>query len=104
MQEKNEDLPIDMPIYEEDLAKMQVEPQRFNRVQENLIYLLNKKKVSLSDVCRETMIPLTTIYCWWRGHTKTQMADLNLIELARYFEVTLEWLICNEEYDDELKK
>lgn len=104
MDEENILMAIDLPVYEEDLAKMQVEPHRFNRVQENLIYLLNKHNVNLAHVARETCIPLTTIYCWFRGHTKTQLADINLVELARYFEVSLEYLILNDEYDDEERR
>ena len=91
----------DLPVYDEDVCKEKVEEPRFNRVQENLIYLMNKRQVSLAEVCRQTLIPMTTAYGWLRGFTKTQLADINLIELARYFDVTLEYLICNEEYDDD---
>jgi len=64
MKEENltlfENLEMDNP----DALKEKV---RVNNLQDNLIFLMDKKKVSLADVQRETMIPWSSLYGWYTG-------------------------------------
>ena len=79
--------PEEMPATDE---KKEVE--RVNILQDNLIYLMEKKGVLLSQIVKETMIPMTTIYCWYRGTVDAQKLDINVKELASYFEVSIDAL------------
>ena len=63
-----------------------------NKLQDNLIFLMNRDKVSLADIHKETMIPFPTIYGWYKGDVKTQLLGINVKELADYFDVSIETL------------
>ena len=80
------ELPMDNP----DAAKP--EEVSVNNLQDNLLFLMDRDKVSLAEVQRETMIPWTTVYGWYRGSVKAQLLDINVKELADYFDVTVDQL------------
>jgi hypothetical protein len=98
------DLPMDNP----DAKKS--EP--CNILQDQFIYLLDRDKVELAEVQKQTGIAFTTLYDWYRGNVSTQKADKNLLTLARYFKVTLEFLCFGigddnpfyETFEDETNK
>ena len=81
-----EELPMDNP----DALKKQAKP--INNMQEQFLELLNKKGCSLADIHRETQIPWGTLYGWYKGDVKAQFADRNLLELAKFFNVTIDYL------------
>jgi hypothetical protein len=64
--------------------------------QENLLYLMNRDKVELMDIHRGTGISVTTIYDWYTGNIEAPMAGENLRKLARYFNVSLQYLLYDE--------
>jgi hypothetical protein len=89
MDEKNLSLlsPEDLPITDEVKEKVKV-----NNLQENFIFLLNKKGCSLAEVQKETCIAWGTIYSWFIGDVRAQMLDINVKELADFFDVTVDVL------------
>lgn len=85
-------MPIEMPATDE--AKK--EKIKVNNLQENFIFLLNESKDSLAAVQKETMIPWATLYGWYIGEVASQMLDLNVKELADYFNVTVDTLAFSD--------
>jgi hypothetical protein len=63
-----------------------------NILQDQFVYLMDRDKVQLADIQKTTGIPFTTLYDWYRGNVVAQKADKNLLTLAQYFKVTLEFL------------
>lgn len=85
-------LPADeLPVTDEAKPKLKV-----NNLQENFIFLLNKKKVELAEVKKATSIPWGTLYAWYKGDVGAQMLDINVKELADYFEVSVDELAFGE--------
>ena len=95
-----------LPLEELPETEEREEVERINILQDNLIYLMEKNDVLLSRICEETMIPLTTAYSWYRGATRVQLLDINVKELASYFDVPLDELafVNLRERDNEGKK
>lgn len=81
-----ESIPMDNP---DALKKKKKEIN--NIICEMLNELLSARDINLAKVVKDTGIPFTTLDDWANGRT-TPMADENLIKLANYFEVTLEYL------------
>lgn len=63
-----------------------------NCLQDMFLELMNERKCTLADIQRDTGIPFGTIYAWYRGEVRAQLLDRNVLALARYFDVTLEYL------------
>jgi hypothetical protein len=97
MDEKNLTLlsPEELPITDEVKEKVKV-----NNLQENLLFLIDKKKCSLADIQKETLIPWPTLYGWYKGDVSAQMLDLNVKELASYFEITIDSLAFDNMRED----
>jgi hypothetical protein len=89
----------------EELPQTDEKPEkpRVNFVQENLIYLLEKNKCSLADIQKATLIPWGTLYSWYKGDVNAQMLDINVKEIASFFEVTIDSLAFDDmkKIDDE---
>jgi len=78
-----------VPLEELPQTEEKKEKIRVNNLQENFIFLIEQKKVSLADVCRETSIPMTTAWGWFTGSVDSQLLNINVKELADYFEVEI---------------
>ena len=83
------ELPMDHPEAKKEVVKV-------NNLQENLLWLMNRDKVSLAEVQRETMIPWSSLYGWYKGDVKAQMLDINVKELADYFDIEVGILAFGE--------
>lgn len=68
------------------------EPKINNCLQDMLLSLMNDKGCTLADIQKETDIPWGTLYAWYRGEVRAQLLDQNVLTLAKYFNVTLEYL------------
>jgi hypothetical protein len=77
----------EMPVTDQVKEKPKV-----NNLQENFIFLLNKKGCSLAEVQKETSIAWGTIFSWYKGDVGAQMLDINVKELADFFETTVDIL------------
>lgn len=76
-------LPIDNP---------ETERKMLNCLQEMMLELMEKKGCSLADIQRETSIPWGTLYAWYIGDVRSQLLEHNVLVLAKYFGVPLEYL------------
>lgn len=83
----------ELPIYQEDLERIKNKKQSVNCLQEIFAELMEKRKVSLAEVQKETKIPWGTLHGWMKGEVEAQKADRNLLALAQYFKVSLEYLV-----------
>lgn len=80
--------PEEMPQTDEPKSKRVV----INQLQENLLKLLERDKCSLADVQKATMVPWPTIYGWYKGEVLTQLLDINIKEVADYFDVSVDFI------------
>jgi hypothetical protein len=85
--EENLLMPIDMPETNEKKKK-----PRINILQDIFLELLEERKVTLSQVQKATEIKWGTLMGWHDGSVRSQMADKNLLRLAQFFNVSLEYL------------
>lgn len=88
----------DLPVYQDDLAKIKAKKPQVNALQEIVIEIMNELGLKDVEVVKETKIPFTTFYDWVSGQTRTQLADENLLKLFVFFrekmpDLTLEYLI-----------
>lgn len=83
----------ELPVYPEDLEKVKAKKQSINCLQDMLIELMDKRGVSLADIQKTTSIPWGTLHGWYTGDVIAQKADKNLLALAQYFKVPLEYLV-----------
>lgn len=58
---------------------------------ENLLELIEERKINLATVVRETGIPFTTADDWANARS-IPLTDENIAKLARYFNVTIDYL------------
>lgn len=86
-----ESMPLDLTMDNPQGSKKESAPR--NKLQVMFILLLNEKKVLLSDVSRATGIHLSTLQDWYKGQSDYHFADIRLLKLARYFNVSLEFLL-----------
>lgn len=90
------DLPMDNP-------SAAVKP--VNCLQDMFIELINERRVELADIQKGTGIPWSTLHGWYIGDVKSQMLDKNVLKLAQFFNVSLEYLafgIGPESKEDEV--
>jgi hypothetical protein len=67
--------------------------ERVNCLQDMLLELMHERKISLATIQKTTGIPWPTLIGWHSGDVACQMADKNLLALARFFNVSLEYLV-----------
>lgn len=89
----DQQVPMPVPLPQTDEPKKK---PRVNNLQENLLWLMNKKKISLADIQRETMIPWGTLYSWFKNDVESQLLDINVKELASYLEVSIDELAFSD--------
>jgi DNA invertase Pin-like site-specific DNA recombinase len=63
-----------------------------NILQEILLELMEKRRVDLAVIQKETGISWSTLYKWYKGGTTSQLMRSELLKLARFFNVSLEYL------------
>ena len=77
----------EMPATDEAKKK-----ESINCLQDMFIELLDSRRVQLADVQKGTGIAWGTLHGWYCGDVTSQLADKNLLKLAQYFNVSLEYL------------
>lgn len=88
MNTENLPMPIELPVTDEAKKRTKV-----NCLQDMLLELMDERKVSLAQIQKETKIPFSTLMGWHDGSVNCQIADKNLLALARFFNVSLEFLV-----------
>jgi hypothetical protein len=63
-----------------------------NILQENLLKLMERDKVSLADIQKATGIAWSSLYGYYKGEVTAQLLDINIKELADYFDVSIDFL------------
>lgn len=63
-----------------------------NCLQDILIELLDERKIQLSQIQKEADLSWATLWGWYSGSTKTPMLDMNILKLARFLNVSIEYL------------
>lgn len=81
-----EEIPQDNPD-----AKKKKKKLIQNILCENLLELIDERKINLATVVRETGIPFTTADDWANARS-IPLTDENIAKLARYFNVTIDYL------------
>ena len=69
------------------------EKPRVNCLNEILAELMSERKITDSQVVKATGIPWSTWSSWCYGEVRSQLADKNLLLVARFFNVSLEYLV-----------
>lgn len=87
---KNETIPLPLSMPQSDPAKPQ---EKVNCLQDMLLELIDKRDVTLAQIQRATEIPWSTLMGWHDGTSGAQLADKNLLRLAQFFKVPLEYLV-----------
>jgi transcriptional regulator with XRE-family HTH domain len=75
--------------------------EKVNCLSDILLELMDSRKIEPAQIHKATGIAYTTLSDWMSGKVGTQMADKNLLKLAQFFSVSLEYLcygIGSEEY------
>ncbi len=88
MSDNQTGMPIDLPVTDEAKRKPSI-----NCLQDVLLDLMDERKVSLSQIQKATGIKWSTLMGWHDGAVTSQLADKNLLMLAQFFNVSLEFLI-----------
>jgi len=81
-----EELPTDNP----DGSKKKRSP---NILQEILSELMNSRGVEMADIHKATGVPYPTLCDWCFGNVQTQKLDRNILKLAQFFNVSIEYLV-----------
>lgn len=95
----SENLPIPIPLPVTDEPKR---VEKVNCLQDMLLELMDKRQVTLAQIQRETNIPWSTLQGWHDGNANSQLADKNLLRLAQFFKVPLEYLVYGLGSDEPL--
>lgn len=66
--------------------------RKVNDVQESLLYIMEKRELTLSKIQRETEIPWGTIMGWHDGQVNSMQLDHNFFRLWMYLKCSLEFL------------
>lgn len=80
------ELPMDNP----EAAKKKQRVR--NCLQDMLLEIMDERKCSLADIQKHTKIPWGTLYGWFKGDVTAQYLDHNIAVLAKYFQVSIEYL------------
>nr|BDT27281.1 hypothetical protein BHI3_07470 [Bacteriovorax sp. HI3] len=92
----NEILKGQMPLFEElkmDNPEGKKVQEKVNVLQEMLLELMDERKVTLSQIQKETGIPWGTLMDWHNGDTNVQKLDKNILKLAQFFNVHIHYLV-----------
>jgi hypothetical protein len=76
--------------------------EKVNCLQDQLLDLMNERGVSLAEIQASTGIPWGTLMAWHDGKFGSQLADKNLLRLAQFFKVPLEFLVYGLGSDEPL--
>lgn len=85
-----EQVPMFSDLPETDAPKAK---PRINCLQDILLELMDERKVNPAQIQKTTGIPWSTLQGWITGSVSAQLADKNVLSLARYFSVSLEYLL-----------
>lgn len=80
-------------------AKKQANYKR-NCLQDMLLELMDERNVEPVDIHMHTGIPWTTLMEWVYGSVKCQMLDGKILDLARFFNVSIQYLAFGIGDDD----
>ena len=71
----------------------------FSKFQQNLATLVEARGITYVDLSIETNMATTTLHRYISGNRTPELP--NLIRLAKYFNVSLDWLLglCGDRYD-----
>lgn len=75
-----------------DPAKKKEKKVSINILQENLLRLMDRDKVELATIQKATGCPWGTLYGFYKGSVTAQLLDLNIKELADFFDVSVDYL------------
>lgn len=92
-----DDLPMDNP----DGAKKEKSP---NILQEILAEVMSERGLEMADIVKATGIKFPTLHDWVKGNVQTQKMDENLWKLARYLNLSLEYLCFGVGSDEPVYK
>lgn len=85
-----ENLPMPITLPQTDEPKKKVE--KFNCLQEILAELMSERSIEMAEIVKATGIKFPTLHDWVKGNVQAQMVDKNLLKLAQFFNVSLEYL------------
>lgn len=54
--------------------------------------LMEERNINLAQIQKATALKWSTLYGWYKGDAQTQILDQDLLKLAQFFNVTLEYL------------
>jgi hypothetical protein len=95
----------DLPVTDEPKSKQR---PRINCLQDMLLELMDERNVTPAQIQKATGIPWGTLAAWISGSVNCQLADQNLLKLARFFNVDLFYLLYGigdgSEYFKEFKE
>lgn len=80
--------PEELPQTDEPKKK-----EKVNCLQDILLELMDERNINPAEIVRATQIPWGTFHGWMCGDVICQKADKNLLKLAQFFNVRLEYLI-----------
>lgn len=75
-----------------DPPKKREKKVSINILQENLLKLMERDKVTLAEVQKATGCPWGTIYSFYKGTVTAQLLDINVKEIADFFDVSVDFL------------
>lgn len=73
---------------------------RVNCLQDMLIEIMNERGLKDAEIVKATNIPWATFHGWVSGEVSCQLADQNLLRLAQFLNVSLEYLVYGIGDDD----
>lgn len=63
-----------------------------NCFQEIFLEILDERKLGLAPIQKAADIPWPTLQGWYAGSTKTPLLDINILKLAQFLNVSIEYL------------
>lgn len=87
--------PEELPETDEKKVKPKV-----NCLQDILIEVMNERGLTDAQIVKATGIAWSTYFGWVSGQTATQLADKNLLKLAQYLNLSIEYLCFGIGTDD----
>lgn len=75
-----------------DEPKKREKKVSINILQENLLKLMARDKVTLAEVQKETGVAWGSLYSYYKGSVSAQLLDINVKEIADFFDVSCDFL------------
>lgn len=94
------EIPMDNP----DALKKKKKKEIANCLTDILNEIFFERKLTVSKVVKDTGIPFTTLDDWMNGRTEVQYLDENIAKLARYLNVSIEYMAFGIGEDDPIYK